>query len=324
MSFKKILLAGMVSASMVTGAVAQETTLSAVSFIRLDIDWGLAFKQMVDRVNDQCVGKVKIDLRGGPETMNPFEQPVAVSNGAVDMVQTIPAFYQRMFPGALAFNLSSKGASDLRGTEGHDFIQKLHNEMVNAHFLGQAISAEGGLKFHLYLNKKEMNGTDLSGLKLRTLPIYRPMFEALGATAITMNQSELYAGLERGVVDGYGYVSWGVREQGWAPVTTHRVDPGFYAVSAVWLVNNDKWNSMSDEAKTCLQNEAIATEKLHKTMIEERTPGEYKKQEEDGIKVITLSDADAKKWLEVSVEAGWADVKAKDPENYAKLREYME
>lgn len=321
MSLKQIIAGSLMSVCLAGTAAAQEVNLKAISFIRLDVDWGQSFKAYVDKVNAECAGKVKINLIGGPEAMNPFEQPAALSNGAVDMIQTIPAFYQRMFPGALAFNLTSKSAADLRGTEGFEFLQHLHNEQVNAHLLAMT---GYGIPFHLYLRGKKIDGADLTDLKLRVLPIYRPLFQALGATAIDMNQSELYTALERGVVDGYGYISWGIRGQGWAPVTDYRVDPGFYNTSVTWLVNQDKWASMPKDAQSCMQDLAIAEEMNNLQIAVDRNAVEYADQAQDGIEVIELTGAERDKFLSVATEAGWDDVKLKDPENYAKLREYME
>lgn len=321
MSLKRIVAGAIVSMSVAGTAAAQEVTLRAISFIRLDVDWGQSFKNYVDRVNENCAGKVKINLVGGPEAMNPFEQPAALSNGAIDMIQTIPAFYQRLFPGALAFNLTSKSAADLRGTEGFDYLQQLHNEQVNAHLLTMT---GYGIPFHLYLRGKKIDGADLSGLKLRVLPIYRPLFEALGATAIDMNQSELYTALERGVVDGYGYISWGLRGQGWAPVTDYRVEPGFYNTSVTWLVNKNKWDAMPEDARTCMQELAIKEETDNLQKVVDRNVVEYEDQAEDGIEVIELTGDARDKFLSTATEAGWNDVRSKDPTHYEKLREYME
>jgi TRAP-type C4-dicarboxylate transport system substrate-binding protein len=302
-------------------ADAAEAKLSAVSFIRLDIDWGIAFAEYVQDVNKQCDGLVRIDIRGGPEVMNPFEQPTGLKSGVFDMLLTIPAFFQGQFPGALAFNLAQKTPEQQRKNRFYDYVNEKLAQSLNARML---VNTTYGVKFHLYLAKKPIEKADLTGLKLRSLPIYRPLFEKLGATAVTMNQSELFTALETGAVDGYGYISWGVKEQGWAPVTKYRVDPGFYTVSTVYLINTNAWSKLSQEAKDCLNKISIEIEKKHEVYIKEQTPKEYERQAKSGIQTVKLPPAEAEKMLKTAVEVGWADVKQKAPGDYEKLRSLLE
>ena len=79
--------------------------------------------------------------------------------------------------------------------------------------------------FHIYTSKPIEKADMTARLKLRTVPIYRPFFEKLGATNAETQHAELYTALERGVVDGYGWSLWGLKEQGFLPVTKFRSSP---------------------------------------------------------------------------------------------------
>ena len=89
-----------------------------------------------------------------------------------------------------------------------------------------------GAGFHIWSTKKpginEDGSVDLSGLRLRSSPLYRAFFEALDATIVVQGASEVYTSLERGVVDGTGYPVTGLRDYGWDKFLKYRIDPGFY------------------------------------------------------------------------------------------------
>ena len=45
-----------------------------------------------------------------------------------------------------------------------------------------------------------------------------------------MAPGEVFTGLERGVVDGYGWPLLGIFDFGWQEKTKYRLEPGFYAI----------------------------------------------------------------------------------------------
>jgi len=52
-------------------------------------------------------------------------------------------------------------------------------------------------------------------------------------------------------------------------------------------------------------------------------PAETKRQADAGIEVIRLPEAEAKKFLQLSLDAGWAGVIATSPQHGPKLRQLM-
>ncbi|MEO1227104.1 MAG: TRAP transporter substrate-binding protein DctP, partial [Pseudomonadota bacterium] len=160
---------------------------------------------------------------------------------------------------------------------------------------------------------------DLSGLTIRTTPVYRAFFSELGANLVQTAPGEVYSALERGAIDGYGWPVQGMLDLGWEEQTTHRVDPGFYQVDVNILVNLDVWNGLTDEQKTVLQEAAawIEGENANNDGInaEERAA-----QEAAGIEVIQFDDAQTATWLQTAQDAGWAVVEEIDPDTAAQLR----
>ena len=327
MNFRNLLFAIAACAAMgsCAQAQAQEVTLRAVSFLRLDIgeaDW---IKEWADTINKEGKGLVQVRIVGGPEVMNPFELGNAIKNGVIDVAQMPPSYYQGLFPGAQALLMTGKSPVEQRRNGAYDYVNELYHQMVNAHIL---TSWGYGVKFHLYLAKNvnvdKVRNVDLSGLKLRVLPIYKPLFDALGGTSITMNQSEVYTALERGTVDGYGYIASDLKNQGWHTVTKYRVDPGFYNVVNMTIMNWPKLQSLTQKQREFLLGKSAEVEARWIRVTPNYVAEQYALQKAGGLEVITLQGAAAKKYMDMAIETGWADVRQKMPQHYEKLRKLLE
>ncbi|MGE4013420.1 MAG: ABC transporter substrate-binding protein, partial [Alphaproteobacteria bacterium] len=223
-------------------ATAQEVTLNALNFLPNNNSFGIPFAKWVEEVNAAGKGLVQIAIKPAG-TMSPFVMGNAVKTGVVDMANVPPTFYQNLLPIGDSLKLARKGPAELRKNGTWDLMNKLHNEKVNAWFLGQW---GAGAQFYLYLREKKIDSIDLKGMKLRVTPVYRSFFRTLGADLIQTAPADVYTALERGTIDGYGWPVWDIKSFGWDKVTKYRVEPGFYEVANAIIVNLDKWKTLSE------------------------------------------------------------------------------
>lgn len=109
---------------------------------------------------------------------------------------------------------------------------------------------------------------DLSGLKLRTPSgVWRlKLFQALGANPTPMALSEVFIGLQTGVIDGqenplaqiWGSKLYEVQE--YLSLTGHVYTPAYVTVSPSW------WNGLPEDVRTILEEEARANQAfVHET-----------------------------------------------------------
>lgn len=299
-------------------AMGNEVTLRAVSAFTENTAFSKNFELFIKKVNAEGKGLVQINfIGGGGKVMSPFEVGNAVKTGVVDLANVTSAFYTNLMPEVDALKLSTFSPQELRANGGMDFINKLHNEKVNSHFLAWQYY---NIPFHLYLTKP-IEKPDLKGYKIRVTPIYRAFFESLGASAMRTPPGEIYTALERGVVDGFGWPIIGVFDLGLQEVTKYRVDPGFYDVDVNVLVNLDTWNKkLNDDQRAFLTKMGDWLEALNNENGEVRA-SEISKQKDAGIKVIEFSKEDEKLYLETAYKAGWDKVLKVCPENGPKLKQ---
>lgn len=311
---KRILIAAAAFAA-ATPALGQEVTLKGVSAFAAGTTFSRPFEAFVDWVNENGTGVIQIDMLGGPEAVPPFELGNAVSTGVVDIANNTTAYYPGLVPTGDALHLATNTVQEQRENGCFEKIDRIHQEQMNVKFLART---GDHIQFHLYLTEP-IDKPDLNGLTIRTTPVYRAMFEKLGANLVRTAPGEVYTALERGAIDGYGWPVQGVMDLGWDEQTGYRVDPGFYQVDVNFLVNLDTWNGLTDEQKAVLEEGAawIEAKNAENVSINE---AEAARQAEAGIETIEFTGADRDRWLETAQTEGWAVVAETDPEIAGELQ----
>jgi TRAP-type C4-dicarboxylate transport system substrate-binding protein len=318
----KTLAAGAVLASLLALPVQAEQSLKAVAMFPKSLIYVKSFLQYVDKVNAEGKGVIRIEFLGGPEVIPTGEQVNAVRSGVVQMVYGPGSYYPGDVPETDALVGSNVSPLEQRANGGLDLFNQIHEQKLKVHYLGHM---DGGIKFHIYLKNKPKTkadgALDLTGLKLRGAPIYREFFtEFLGVTYVQIQVPEVYTALERGTVDGLGWTSIGLMDLGWDKQLKYRVDPGFFQTDLGVLVNIGAWNQLTQPAKDLLTKLAVEHEKSSYAALEALRVKEDEEIRKRGMEIVTLPDAEAKKFLKAAYDVPWARMKGRDATHYDALR----
>jgi TRAP-type transport system periplasmic protein len=313
-----IALAAVVAAAFAAPAGAQEVKFKAVSFLPLTQSFGIHFKRWVDAVNQRGKGVLQIDAVG-PEAIPTPEQPNALKNGVVQMHYGPPTFYTGTMWEGEALSLSETTIKALRANGAWAYLDKLHQEKMNAVLLG---GLGDGVQFFVYTTVPAKAGDKdkpMSGLTLRSVPLYRVFFESLGARAVSLPPGEVFTALERKVVQGYGWPRWGVKDMGWLPVTKYRYGPGFFNVNVNVLVNLDAWKKLGDPQKKLLNDMAAWLDDEWPKWREAQNADEDKIQKDAGVQYVDLGPWFSKR----AHDAYWEDLAKKSPQHIPHLRKLV-
>jgi TRAP-type C4-dicarboxylate transport system substrate-binding protein len=298
-------------------ALAAEVILSGASCFPIGSPVSKAFERVVDEINMEGKGVVQIDLKGGaPAIGSPFTLVQKMAKGAYDLVGCTEGFFGNVFTEAAVLRFAEVPFSTLRENGG----LKLASELMakkGIHYVGRYFDFG---PFHLYLTKK-IDKPDLTGLNLRVVPIYTAFFKSLGATVQTANPAQVYTYLENGTIQGYGWSATGL-VPAWIPLTKYRVEPGFYSSSLHMLLNERKWNTLTDEQKAIITKVTLKAEaasdpgnpKYQEMVSSYRTMLESK-----GMTMIRFSDEETEKWSATAKKAGWDELLERSPEHGPKL-----
>ncbi len=328
--FRRSILCGMLAGStLLFGAAQAEDTITAVHAFPGTLIYTKSFLSFVDKVNEAGKGIVQIEVRGGPEAIDMFQQPDAVRNGIVDMVYTPGSFYGGTVPEKDAMVASNLTAVEARENGGTALMDEIHQEKMGVKYLGWF---DSGVCYNLWTRDEpsfDASGNlQVNGLKLRGNAVYNAFFtNYLDAQVIDLPTGEVYSALQRGVVDATGWTQIGLIDLKWNEFLNYRIEPCFFSTDLGVIVNLDKWNSLSDESKTLLQDMAINHEKDSVQALRTKRDEDFAALDEAGMKVVTLEGDAKENYLSAAREKTWERMKglmADSPQgdgNYDKLIE---
>lgn len=307
--------------------VASEEVLRAVHAFPNFLVYTKTFLSYVDEVNKRGEGVVKIQVMGGPEAIKMFEQPNAVRDGVVDMVHTPGSFYGAAVPEIDAMVASTQNATQTRANGGTEMMDAAHQKRFNVKYLAWI---DSGVGFNIFtVNEPKFRSSDqvldLSGVKIRDNPIYTAFLKSLEATTSPMPSTEAYGALEKGVIDAAPWTTIGITDLKWNKFLKYMVEPSFYSTDLGIIVNLDRWNSLSAEARDVLQSVAIEwEEKSHNERQAEIA--DYKKAYIDGgMQFVSHSETGGANYLKLAYDSVWARATERmtdkgSAEDVAKLR----
>ncbi|WP_394687873.1 TRAP transporter substrate-binding protein DctP [Hoeflea sp.] len=308
---KHMMIGGLLASSLMVTAAYAEETISAVHAFPTTLIYTQSFLKFVDKVNEEGKGVVQIEVRGGPEAIGMFQQPDAVRDGVVDMVYTPGSFYGGAVPEKDALVASNLTAVEARANGGIDMIDAIHQEKMGVKYLGWF---DSGVCYNLWTRDAPEFDADgnlkVEGLKLRGNAVYNAFFnEYLGAQVIDLPTTEVYSALERGVVDATGWTQIGLIDLKWNEFLNYRIEPCFFSTDLGVIVNLDRWNSLSDEAKKILQDAAIAHEGESVAALKEKRDADFAALEAGGMKVVSLEGEAKANYLKAAREKTWERMK---------------
>ena len=304
---KKVTLTlGMLTALASAQALALDE-LTAVHAFPPSLIYTQSFLEFVDKVNERGEGVVHINVRGGPEVIGLSEQPEAVRNGVVDMAYTAASFYAGTVPERDAMVASNTNAIYARENGGIDLLNEIHQEKMGTYYLGWF---DSGVSYNLYTIEEPSVDADgnlsVSGLRLRSNPVYDAFFQNyLGAQPISLPTTDVYAALERSVVNATGWTQIGLKDLNWDRFLNYRVDPAFFSTDMGVIVNLDKWNQLSAESQQILQEVAIEHERESAEKLAGLAEEQQAQLEADGMQVITLEGEAAQRFSDAARDATW-------------------
>ena len=324
---KKVVIPTIAALFMLSGAFsgvstifAQPVEMKGVSFLPKDHRLCAMIPVWIERVNTELKDAVKINWVGGPEVMPPFEQPEAVRKGMFQIGFMPAAYYGGLLAEGDAISLSKYDFKKEREKGGMwDHLVERHKK-INMMLLGTWLYDP----FYLYVKKPAKGIDELKGLKMRTAAKYDKMMLKLGMIPVTVQFGETYTALQRGVVDGFGWPTIGPRENGWLEYCKNVIDIPFYArQNTFFLMNLDAWNKLSKPVQDKLIDITVRYEPDMMAYFEKEIDKEKKEMEKLGVKRLTFSPADTKKYVDTANDAFWEDLEKKVPDEVKVLKKLM-
>jgi TRAP-type C4-dicarboxylate transport system substrate-binding protein len=317
----KVLAVTLVLAAVSVPAAAQQV-------LRVVSNWPKSFVvtesllAYIDKVNEAGKGVVQIQFAGGPEAIPAADQAGALRRGAIDMWYGTSSTFSGMLPEVRALGATNRTVAELRANGAYDFLDGILQKKVNAKFIG---NPDRGWGFYMLLvNEPKLNakgGLDLTGVRMRSHPLYNDFLISLGATPVVLPTTDIYAAFERGLLDGLAFSEVGATDFKIEKFVKYRVYPSFFESDILTLMNLDKWKTLTPAAQKILLDVAARHEVDSYTKFQSLVKAEEKKLDAAGNKPFLLKDAGAADYLGKAAVLPWQQIEKTDPTNLKMLRE---
>ena len=270
---------------------------------------------------------VKLNYIGGPEVTPNRKQGPAMKRGLIDIIMSPVTYYANVVPEARLHGIANVSGATWRKNGAFDIMSKAWASKLNAVILGWG-NYYGFNQFYMWFKEKpkysKVTGLDLSGMKMRTTPLYTPFLKAMGAITKNISPAEVYTALERGVVDGLAWPEGGVAFRGWQRFIKYRVEPGFFRSTTMVTMNKTKFDKLPKKAQNQLIAAGLHYERDSGAILKKRAQIDNQKVYKAGVQRLILPPDIAKAYIKTIISANWkAAEKYKFTADFKKLKALM-
>lgn len=204
---------------------------------------------------------------------------------------------------------------------GLELYQEFRREKHDVHAMPCGIMPrEGGL----FSNKKVQTLEDFKGLKLRTAGAWAEIAGELGASTVILPGAEVYAALERGVIDATEWAQLSVNKSlGFHKIAKYIILPGVHQPNAVLecAFNTSEWENLTDLQKSIIDAAAKLTTLDFLTKLGHDDTAAYEFYKSEGVEIINLDQAFVDEAMAKSI--AWAETQAAENEWFKKVWDHQ-
>jgi len=263
---------------------------------------------MAKHVADADVG-LEIEVHPGQSLFKAKEQWGALVRGRLDITALPldyasgrhPEFSATLMPGLVR---NHEHAQRLNDSEFMDMIKEVIDE-GGAKVLSDAWLAGGFASSERCITSPDT----VEGQSLRAAgPAFDEMLETAGASIASMPSSEIYTGMQTGVLDGANtssgsFVSYRLYEQ--VECLTEPGDNALWFMYEPILISNQSWEKLNEEQQQALIEAGEAAEEYFAGEAAGLDDKMVEVFEEEGVEVVSMSQEDYDAWLEVAKESSY-------------------
>ena len=230
-------------------ATAAMTTLKVSSCLARNHDqveaYFATFHEPLNKMSEQT--GLKLNYIGGPEVTPRQKQAAAVKRGLIDIINCPSAYYQTLVPEARVAGVNNVGPAELRKNGGFELLQEGWKKGLNARILGWGHWEASTFFIYTKFEPKTdtVTGIDLTGRKMRSTGLYNAFLKKMKATPVNISPGDVYAALERGVVDGLAWPEGSIAKYGWERFLKYKITPNFFHSTTMTIINLKKYNSLT-------------------------------------------------------------------------------
>jgi TRAP-type mannitol/chloroaromatic compound transport system substrate-binding protein len=280
-----------------------------------------AAKLLVETIEKNSGGRLKMDLLPAGAIVPAFEIQDAVNRGVLDAGHTTPGYIigkLQAFAPLTHGPLFGMDFIDYYGWYweggGHDLLNEAYQKNLKMNVVSFQVHPEGPQAMGWF--KKEIRKfEDIKGMKYRIYGIGAETYAKLGISAVTIPGGEIVPALERGVIDGADWINcYDDKILGLDKVAKFHYAPGMHEPMTVgeFIINKAKYDALPADLKEIIKTSVQASYWNHFVRFQEKTAKACGELIAAGIKIIKTTDELNRRFLKVYDEINGGNA-AKDP-----------
>jgi TRAP-type mannitol/chloroaromatic compound transport system substrate-binding protein len=245
-------------------------------------------------------GRMDIQLYGVGTLVGAFDQLDAMGSGIFECGFNAPAYYAGKDPAfAALFSLMNiwENTTDVKlwmyYFGGMELARELYGK-YGVYYAGPALVGAEPIMSKVPIRSL----ADLKGIKIRTAGgLTSTLFSELGASPVKLPGSELYTGLDTGVVDAAEFVSLAENmDLGLHEVTEYVLYPSFHGNTATcdFTINQKRWDRLPADLKAAITSWMYELDARFDYQSQAESIRALKKMTDAGMVHTKLSEADMK------------------------------
>jgi TRAP-type transport system periplasmic protein len=250
-----------------------------------------AMEVLKDILLEKSNGQIRLTVHHSGALGEEPDMNENVNSGALDMNYTSPGSLGDLF-------LSDIQILDAPYLfEDQDHAMKVYNESTVLQDMADELLESSNIKIldwwyraprHLFVTELVEHPDDLRGLNIRSpqIEVYLEAIQALGAEATPVPYHEVYGAIQTGIVKGVEGpldLSWGM---GFHEVTNYLVLIGWNQGFGPIIINNNKFESLSEDHQRILQEAVLEAGQLNYQITMEGIESLLSQYEEAGLEII--------------------------------------
>lgn len=285
-----------------TTSAGQDTIELSYAFFAPDNTFpAVQMKKWTEELEKRTDGKVKVTLFFGGTLLSADNMFNGVANGTADIGLTSTTYEPGRFPLLEIAGLpSGYPNSEVASQVIHDLITEYPPEALADFKLITAFATEPSF---IQSIDPISNSKELAGKQLRISGGLTPVMEALGAAPVGMSQAEVPEALQTSIIEGNVSSREVLQDLKLAEYVKYVTDYPLTVTTFVAVMNKDKWDQLPEDVQKVIdelnREMTVFTGKYLDDHVKEAMKWS---QEEEGLEVVSLSEAEKKKWDESLAE----------------------
>jgi TRAP-type C4-dicarboxylate transport system substrate-binding protein len=278
---------------------AQEVIkLKAANYLPVTHPMSLLSAWFCDEVKKRTSGRVDISYYGGGTLLNPVKMYDGVLTGITDIGFSHIDYTRGRFPVMEVFDLPlgfpSGWVATQVSTEFYDKYKPSAWKDVHTFY----VTTSGPCVLHT-VSKPVRTLQDLQGLKIRAVGVMSDVIKLLGGLPVPLQMPDVYDSLRRGVIDGVTVDLSTLKYWKFAEVEKYvtadwQLGTGY---TFYWVMNKRKWDALPPDIQKVFDEVSSETREKQALLWNQMDIEGRDLFVSKGGQIISLSDAEAAKWI---------------------------